>query len=387
MTGRTAIVIGDMDLVRPLGLAGIPVVVAGHHSPETGWSRYTHGHFDLPDLWEQPETGVTAIAEYAESLDHRPVLFYQSDASLMAISRYREILEPHVDVLLADADLIEALVDKGRFQRLAAELDLGVPEARIVKGGERFDDFESLGFPVVVKPAVRDRPMEKWKPLAGHAKSKSFASPEDLAEFLRDPHLAGAPMVVQRLIPGDEREIFSYHALIDNSGRTLGEFTGRKIRTWPLAYGQSTSVEVVENPSVAERGREILKSLEYSGVAKLDFKRDEDGFLHLLEINPRFSLWHHPGAVAGVNLPALAFHLLTNGPVQAPTTHANVAWCHAWDDVKAARAKGLSVPEWLRFVASCGSRRAGHLSDPGAMLGAVFYVTYVRPMARRRAAS
>jgi D-aspartate ligase len=49
----------------------------------------------------------------------------------------------------------------------------------------------------------------------------------------------------------------------------------------------------------------VLARLGVRGVAKLDIKRDDRGRLHLLEINPRSNLWHDPGAVAGVNLPAM----------------------------------------------------------------------------------
>ena len=47
-----------------------------------------------------------------------------------------------------------------------------------------------------------------------------------------------------------------------------------------------------------------MAALGLRGVAKLDFKRTAAGELVLLEVNPRFNLWHLPGAVAGVNLPA-----------------------------------------------------------------------------------
>ena len=56
-----------------------------------------------------------------------------------------------------------------------------------------------------------------------------------------------------------------------------------------------------------ELGRTLVQRLGLRGVAKFDFKRAADGRLFLLEVNPRFNLWHHPGALAGVNLPALVF--------------------------------------------------------------------------------
>ena len=53
---------------------------------------------------------------------------------------------------------------------------------------------------------------------------------------------------------------------------------------------------------------DVVARLGFRGVIKLDFKEDErDGCLYLLEANPRFNLWHHPGAIAGVNLPALVY--------------------------------------------------------------------------------
>jgi hypothetical protein len=43
--------------------------------------------------------------------------------------------------------------------------------------------------------------------------------------------------------------------------------------------------------------------------AKLDFKRAPDGALRILEFNPRFNLWHYPGALGGGSLPALVHAL------------------------------------------------------------------------------
>ena len=54
---------------------------------------------------------------------------------------------------------------------------------------------------------------------------------------------------------------------------------------------------------------------------KLDFKqREATGGLYLLEANPRFNLWHHAGAVAGVNLPLLVYR----DPVAPGSVHAAV---------------------------------------------------------------
>ncbi|WP_040637959.1 ATP-grasp domain-containing protein [Microvirga lotononidis] len=111
-------------------------------------------------------------------------------------------------------------------------------------------------------------------------------------------------LMVQEAIPGPESRIESYHVYVDQTNATAAEFTGRKIRTFPLSCGHSTALETTDCADVRALGRDIVQKIGLRGVAKLDFKREPNGELHLLEINPRFSLWHHLGAIAGVNMPA-----------------------------------------------------------------------------------
>ena len=134
------------------------------------------------------------------------------------------------------------------------------------------------------------------------------------------PRLAAGDVAValQELVPGPETAIESYHVYVGAQGETVGEFTGRKIRTVPAAYGHSTALQITEAADVAALGRELVRRLGLRGVAKLDFKRAPSGELFLLEINARFNLWHHPGAVAGVNLPALVYGDLVGLPRGAP---------------------------------------------------------------------
>jgi predicted ATP-grasp superfamily ATP-dependent carboligase len=102
-----------------------------------------------------------------------------------------------------------------------------------------------------------------------------------------------------------------------------------------------------------------------TGVAKVDFKRAADGALHLLEVNPRFNLWNYPGAVAGVNLPALVFADLTGAPRPAAgRARPGVTWCQPVRDLRAARAEGQPLRGWLGFLARCEAPSNPHLTDP-----------------------
>src|SRR3712207_372716 len=134
-------------------------------------------------------------------------------------------------------------------------------------------------------------------PIAGSAKALRLDSPEELRALWPRLAAVGLEVLAQELVPGPETRIESYHVYVDGQGEIVGEFTGQKIRTYPLEYGVSTAVTTADLPDVASLGRELTRRLNLRGVAKFDFKRGPNGRLYLLEINPRFNLWHHAGAI------------------------------------------------------------------------------------------
>jgi len=152
----------------------------------------------------------------------------------------------------------------------------------------------------------------------------------------------------------------------------VGEFAGRKLRTYPTSYGYSTALVTTAAEDVISLGREIVSKLGLVGVAKIDFKRDLEGKLWLLEINPRFNLWHRLGAAAGVNIPALVFQDLLQLPRSnsAASARQGVTYCRMLQDWPAAREEGVGVLNWLRFVGGCEVRSNIDLHDLPALLKA-----------------
>jgi len=125
---------------------------------------------------------------------------------------------------------------------------------------------------------------------------------------------------------------------------------------------------------VTALGRELVRRLGLRGVAKLDFKRAPDGQLYLLEVNPRFTLWHHLGARAGVNIPALVYADLAGLPRgRVLQARAGVRWCKPWDDVAAARAAGVPFLRWLPWALGCEAKRVVAWDDPMPFVRAVLW--------------
>jgi D-aspartate ligase len=292
-----------------------------------------------------------------------PVLIYGTDAEVRFVSRRREELGRGFRFVVADADLVEDLLDKARFADLARRLELPVPACSFVAAPAVGPDDLDVRFPLVIKPIARGR--GDWHAVAHGAKALRADTPDELGRLW--PHLArhGLEVVVQQLIAGPESRVESYHVYVDAAGGIAGEFTGRKIRTRPAAYGETTALEITAEQDVLELGRELAQRIGLRGVAKFDFKRDPDGRLHLLEVNPRFNLWHHPGARAGVNLPALVYRDLVGLPRPVPrAARPGVRWIYHAHDAPAARREGVALRRWIPWALSCEAKSVVALDDP-----------------------
>src|SRR5215211_6367633 len=154
-----AVVMGDMDLIRPLGLAGIPCCLVGDPNSEAARSRHvvsviTHTEDGIAD---NPEPLLSKLVAAAERQTQRPVLFYQHDPQLLFVSRNRDVLSQHFRFVMPDAAHVENLVDKGQFQGMAEVLELPVPPGKVVAAavGVVLPDL-GIPFPVVAKPLWRN---------------------------------------------------------------------------------------------------------------------------------------------------------------------------------------------------------------------------------------
>jgi predicted ATP-grasp superfamily ATP-dependent carboligase len=361
--------LGDTDLLRALALAGVSCAVAAPPDAPARYSRLARTAVGWADPWTQPGTLLALLEGFAAAQTQRPVLFYDEDRYLLLVSRHRARLQRHFRFVMPASALVEDLVDKSRFQLLAERLGLPIPPGLLLD--PRTDPAPiDLDFPLVLKPRVRRE--DQWPAISGGAKAVRVETASALRELWPRLAAAGVPVLVQVLIPGPETQVESYHVYVDERGDRVGEFTGRKIRTWPPAYGFSTALVTSDAADVAALGRDIIARLELRGVAKLDFKRAPDGRLYLLEVNPRFNLWHHLGARAGVNLPALVYADLVGEPrPRTGTARVGVHWCNPWHDALAARAAGIPWMKWLVWTLGAEAKRGLAWDDPLPLIGAL----------------
>lgn len=358
----TACVLGDLDLVAPLVMAGVRCAIVAPPGDPARYSRHTE-----VAGWANPSGDpgalLAVLQRYCRSQPVKPVLFYESDQYARFVSKHREVLSERFCFVIASRQHIEDLIDKVRFSRLAEQLRLPVPATRVMTpDGSAPADCDLPAYPLLIKPATRGD--GRWEAVEPNRKAVRVEGRADLeAIWPRLDTLAG-DVLVQELIPGPETLVESYHAYVDEQGEVVGEFTGRKLRTRPVDYGHSTALTISSEPDTIEAGRHVVHLLGLRGVAKLDFKRTPDGGLRLLEVNPRFSLWHYPGAIAGVNIPALVWADLTKNPRPPVTCPApGVFWMSPWD-LQSARDYGVPLHQWLPWAWRCQAKSMMAWDDP-----------------------
>ena len=318
------VLIGGINLVRTLGLAGIPAIIATADPDEPALrSRYCSGRWLLPPLGSA--AAIDSLADLGErlstSLGRRIPLMYGSDDALELVQAHEERLRRHFVFLLSEPAVARALIAKDRFEAFALSRGLPAPPA-LVWDGQGPGSVAGTPGPVLVKPRTK----VDWHHSAlcqrlfgGDGKARIFASG---AAAAGDPDLAlfHEQLTFQQYIAGGDADLWSFHGFADEGGHVLASFIGRKVRTYPTLTGESAFIELGHDDSLEVVGREVARMCPMRGVFKMDFKRDaSDGRWYLLEINARYNLWHYLGARNGANLMEAAYGYLVHGKAPAAT--------------------------------------------------------------------
>jgi predicted ATP-grasp superfamily ATP-dependent carboligase len=169
-----------------------------------------------------------------------------------------------------------------------------------------------FGFPVVIKPA-RSR---VWADGRWYVNSVSYAN--EPIRVGRDLAVAGGPSV-SGAAAGADPGCRSRRVRLLRQRPAVCLFSHRRLREKPPSGGVSVLREsVAVDPVAGQHARALLDSLNWHGVAMVEFKQDErDGQLKLMEINGR--LWGSLQLAidAGVDFPNMMADLLA-GKALAP---------------------------------------------------------------------
>lgn len=302
-----ALVLGSglngLGVARSLGTMGIPVYLADTDMRRSELrTRYAtplklsamHGQELLDDL--------VACAEMRFA-GQRPVLVLTQEQSVRTVAMAQEMLRPLFRFLLPSGELLETLMHKEGFDRLAAQTGLRVPRTVHVMGRGDIDAALALIFPLIVKPALHSPVYE----LAAFRKAY-LVNEVDEAHQLLEQILAVLPdVVVQEWVPGNDSDIYFCLQQMSSEGRLESSFVGHKIRSWPPNVGGTASctsaVEYAANLTEITAG--FFSQVGMCGLASMEYKRHAvtGEFVAIEPTVGRTDYQEEVATLNGVNLP------------------------------------------------------------------------------------
>lgn len=296
---------------RSLGARGVPVVTADE-TGETlaGASRYAAASFIYPSPYRAPARFLEVVGAEVTSRGIR-VILPMSEVTTDALVRAGGPLATLAPVGTFDA--LDALTDKRKLHVLAKQLDVPVPETRIVECPEQAPlAVAGLTFPVVVKP-YRSRIRSEGAWISADVRyASSVQALRELTETVES--FRRHPFLVQEYVEGRGAGVF---ALYDR-GRAVTFFAHRRLRERPPSGGVSVlSESVAVDPYMRELTTRLLDHVGWHGVAMVEFKVRADGTPRLIEVNPRFWGSLQLSIDAGVDFPWLAYQLATGAVTDA----------------------------------------------------------------------
>jgi len=315
--------VNGLGAIQSLARAGVRVLALDHRPFAIGLrSRYCLP-LVCPDPYAEEQRFAAFLSELVELLPAPTPIFATHDDGLASISRALPDLDGKLLCPAPDAARLDVLQQKRWQLARAAEAKVAAPLTLYPgSASEAREAAKEVGFPLFVKPS---------EPIAFrkvYPKRRVFRC-DSMAE-LDEAYEKAAPYapMLQEVVPGGDKELYTVGSYLDREGRALGIFSGRKLRQTPRSrklvprgVGSCRHGEAVWVPELVEDSLRLLEVCDFTGISQVEFKRDpRNGSYKLMEINPRLWMWHTLSAACGVNLPYIAYLDLIGSPPEPRTS-------------------------------------------------------------------
>jgi len=310
----------SLAAVRGLGRRGIPVTVGeSTRLSAAAFSRYCRRAVVYPSVHFRPDDFIDYLCT---DLSRNPcrMLLPMEDETCEVLARHSADIARLTYLPLVRHEVLRFARDKGNIIQLAEKLGIPVPRTWHIDRIEQIHALKDiLPYPVVIKPRVS----------SGALGIRYPGTPAEFLEHYLAVHRNYPLPLVQEHIP---RQGAGYGAsfLFDEKGSVRASFVHKRLREYPVSGGASTLRESVRRDDIREMGLQLLKALNWFGVAMVEFKIDlRSNTPMLMEINPRFWGSLALAIEAGVNFPYLLYRM-SRGEAFAPVEQYEVGKRCRW---------------------------------------------------------
>lgn len=280
-----------LGVIRNLGRKGVPVYLVIEEKDEATYSKYCKKYFIFPGISQNLEKLVTILSKIQSQVNRPMVLFPTSDLLALNVSLLKDQTDSYL-IPIADREVLEILVEKRKFYESLGNLRIPHPSTYFLKDDTEFAGIsDEVQYPVYIRPSISTTFAEIFQ-------KKGFVAnrEEELLNYMNMGWKYGFELLLQEIIPGDPTDHYFIDGYLDKKSKPLAVFARRRLRMFPLNFGNSTACVTIPLSKVSVMKETIinyLQSISFHGIFSVEFKVDpRDNTPKMLEVNAR-SWWYN----------------------------------------------------------------------------------------------
>lgn len=302
----------------------------------TKYSKIIHFRC-IPDI-DSDEVMLYNLHKFAdEHLGDRLVLFGCTDDYVAMIIRNREELSDYI-IPYPHKEMLTTVAKKAEFYETCEKFGIPYPATVVLSKKTADSDLseDKLGFkyPIIVKPSSS---ADYWKhEFQGMKKVYTAHSPKEAEKIIADIYSAGYPnrIILQEMIDGGDSQMRVFTTFSDEHGKVRAMCLGHTMLEEHTPKGLGNHAAIVTEPvsklPVAEKIKDMLEAMHYTGFANFDIKLREgttDDF-RVFEINLRQGRSNFYLTASGLNVAKLANEVFESNGNDCIRIEKSVFWHH-----------------------------------------------------------
>ncbi len=301
--------INGYSIIRELAKdPSIRIIGLDYNKANIGFaSRYLSERYAV-DYNGKDEILLNFLLNYGKKQDEKIVIYPTHDHHTKFLAEYNNELKDYYHMPI-NPKTIPIVLNKKNQYSMCEKIGIPYPKTIFISSSEELDksiiEIKKMLYPVVIKPFSRaENPAICFD--FRLIKIDDFTDFEKFLPTLKNYVNHG--FLISEIVPGEPDNIWVYHGYLDEESDVIAGWTGRKLTQRPYYFGVFSSGRCEINPVVEELGIKLLKAFD-TRLGEPEFKYDiRDNKYKLMEINPRYDMWHIVGTQGGVNLPLIQYY-------------------------------------------------------------------------------
>ena len=272
--------------------------------------------------------------------------------SVSLCSSYRSQIRQLTDIHLAPHDSLTLAFDKNKTLDHCFKIGISIPSSFIpLNKSELLGSIDLFNPPYVVKSNDENSKISV----------EYFLDKKSLFNFFNIHDYLYGKLVVQQMIVGTGLGFFAIY----ENGVCKNYFMHKRLREIPRTGGSSTCAISIHDDDLLLQGKSILDSLQWHGVAMVEFKRCKATHkLYLMEINPKFWGSHDLAIASGINFAEQYIQLSSASSIKTQKYNHPLRFQWPLPDLQACSLELSSFPAVLRDLFDIRVKNNFIISDP-----------------------